>query len=304
MTMIGTQSFYDRSIADMAALRGRADKLQQSVSTGQKLARSSDDPVAASRLRLLSRSEALATVDAINANRAEADLTLADNALTSMAGLVIRATELTTQAAGVGLTLAQRASIGVELSEIHKGLLSLANNRDSAGHALFGGQSAGNTYALDASGQAVYSGADGKPALQIGEGVSVNPGLTGPEILDFEHGGTNTNLLATVKNVADALSSGSVDPARAARDALGALNEGLDALTTGQTIIGSRLGWIEQTNDMRVNQSEIAVAEQAKIGGTDIAETLSRLQQITTALEASQAGFSRLSRLSLFDAIR
>ena len=51
---------------------------------------------------------------------------------------------------------AQRASIASELGQIHEGLVGLANARDSAGHALFGGDSAGNAY-LDASGGAAVS---------------------------------------------------------------------------------------------------------------------------------------------------
>ena len=301
--MISTQAFYDRSLADMTSLRGRAEQLQQSLSTGERLTRSSDDPVAASRLRMLSRSEALSNIDVSNANRATSDLTLADDAMSSMSSFVIRTIELATQAAGIGLTDAQRASIGEEMSQIHGALVTLANGHDSAGHALFGGQSTGNAYTLDATGNAIYSGDDGKNELLLGTGISVKPGITGPEFLNYDYGGASTDLLATIKDLAGALSGGSSDPAGAARDALGSLNAGLDALTTGQTVIGSRLTWIDLTNEMRINQSELQADEQAKIGGNDIATTMSRLQEIMTVLEASQAGFAQLSRLSLFDAI-
>jgi flagellar hook-associated protein 3 FlgL len=42
-------------------------------------------------------------------------------------------------------------------------------------------------------------------------------------------------------------------------------------------------------------------AEQADLGGTDIAETVARLQQAMLVLEASQASFARLAGLSLFE---
>ncbi|MBW8754494.1 MAG: flagellar biosynthesis protein FlgL, partial [Sphingomonadales bacterium] len=61
MTSISTSTaaFFDRSKTDMATLQKRAETLQQELSAGDKLARSSDDPVAASRLRVLARSDSL-----------------------------------------------------------------------------------------------------------------------------------------------------------------------------------------------------------------------------------------------------
>ena len=90
-----TSAFYERSTMDIASLRARAESLQSQISSGSRLARSSDNPVAASRLRTLSRSSELATVDTSNANRASADLKLADTALSSFAEFVTRARELT-----------------------------------------------------------------------------------------------------------------------------------------------------------------------------------------------------------------
>ena len=153
-----TSAFYERSAMDISALRARAESLQSQLSSGSKLSRSSDDPVAASRLRTLSRSSQLSQVDTSNANRASSDLKLADSALSSFAEYIIRAQELTTQAANGTLTASQRAGIGTELLQIHGNLVALANTRDSAGHSLFGGETAGNAYALDGAGNAVYAG--------------------------------------------------------------------------------------------------------------------------------------------------
>jgi hypothetical protein len=47
-----------------------------------------------------------------------------------------------------------------------------------------------------------------------------------------------------------------------------------------------------------------AAEEQADIGGTDIASTVTQLQQAMLVLEASQASFAKLSGLSLFDQLR
>ncbi len=299
-----TGAFFERSGMDMASLRARVEGLQGQIGRGERLSRSSDDPVAASRLRNLMRADKLSTIDMTNANRANAALSLADAALTNIANTIVRAQELAVQAANGTLTAAQRAGIGTEIAQLHGQLLGLANSRDAAGHALFGGETAGQAYTLDAAGNAVYVGTASASELPLGDGQSVTRGLTGPEFLNFSVNGNATDLMATIKALGDALQGGSADPAAAARDALTALDAGLESITTSQTIVGTRLAWIELTTERRTDMGELRAEEEAEVGGTDIAATVAELQQVMTVLEASQASFAKLARLSLFDAIR
>ncbi|MEL0210152.1 MAG: flagellar biosynthesis protein FlgL, partial [Novosphingobium sp.] len=83
-----TSAFFERSVMDLTALRKQAEETQAEMSTGQRLQRSSDDPVAASRLRQLARADALDEVDTAATNRATTDLTLTDNALSQFASFV------------------------------------------------------------------------------------------------------------------------------------------------------------------------------------------------------------------------
>ena len=85
-----TSAFFERSTQGLTGLRKEAEALQQQMSTGKKLARSSDNPVAASKLRMLARAEAHSEIDTANASRAATDLTLADTALSSLTDYVTR----------------------------------------------------------------------------------------------------------------------------------------------------------------------------------------------------------------------
>jgi flagellar hook-associated protein 3 FlgL len=306
MTMISnsTSAFYERASLGMGDLRKRAEDIQSQLGSGQKLARSSDNPVVASRLRALSRSDSLADIDTVNANRATADLNLTDQALSSFTDYVQRAQEIAIAAGNGTLTASQRAGYGAELAAIHGNLLALANSRDSAGHSLFGGEMAGQPYSLDGSGNAVYAGTASAGEISLGEGQTVARGLTGPEFLNFSAGGTPTNLMAVVKNLADALQGAVADPAQAARDSLTALNTAHDTITTAQTVVGSRLSWIDLTTTHRQNLGELRADEESDIGATDIAGSMTQLSQMMTVLEASQASFSKLASLSLFDVLR
>lgn len=304
MTTVSTSAFYDRSNIDMGSLRARADALQASISSGQRLGSASEDPVAASRVRSLTRLDSFAAVDTAASGRASGDLMLADQTLSQFANSVIRVKELATQAANGVLSPAQRAGIATELDQIHSELGRLANTRDSAGHALFGGDAAGAAYTFDAAGNPVYVGTANASDLPLGDGQSVTRGLTGPQFLEFTGGSGATNLFAVVKGLSDALKGGVADPALAARTSLDTLDTGLETITTQQTVIGARLNWIDLNAERRVQMSEARSDEEASVGGTDLSLAVSQLQQTMTVLEASQASFAKLSQLSLFDFLR
>lgn len=299
MTSISTSTaaFYDRAKGDIATLRKRAESLQQQLGSGDKLERSSDDPVAASRLRMLSRSDKLSNIDESNAGRANADLTLADSALKTFADYIIRAKELANNAANGTITEAQRAGIGYELEQIFGNLLNVANSRDSNGHALFGGESSGDAYKIDTgTGLPTYIGTASAGSLALGDGQSISRGLTGEQIM----GVAPNDILTKIQKLAADLQSGAANTQQLANAGITMLENSLDQITTSQTLVGSRLNWIELTTERRTNLGELRADEQTRIGATDLPSTIAELQQTMTVLEASQASFTKLSSLTLF----
>ncbi len=304
MTVLSTGAFYERANLDMTTLRQRAETLQAQISSGQRINKASDDPVGAARMRELSRAEDMARVNVANADRAMSDLTLADSAIQEIADNLIRVQELTTQAATDTLSDTQRAVIGEQIANIRSNIIALANSRNSSGHALFGGEAAGNAYTLDAGGVPVYGGTATAGEMPLGDGQSVLRSVTGPEFLNFSHNGSATDLFVVLGDLAAALSGGSADPAQAARDALGALDSGLEKVTTTQTVIGSRMNWIDINLSRIERQGEMRADEQAVVGNVDATTAITQLQQIMTVLEASQASFVKLANLSLFNLLR
>lgn len=297
-----TSAFFERSLMDLTALRKQAEETQAQMSTGERLLRSSDDPVAASRLRQLAQADVYDDIDTAATNRATIDLSLTDNALSQFSNFVTRLQELATQAASATLSQSQRAGIGEEVAQIRENLVALANTRDGNGNALFGGESASDAYTLDAAGNATYTGTGSAGVISLGGGQSVSRGVTGPEFLKFESGGATVDLLAMTKALADDLTAGT-GGATTARSALAQLGDGLNAITTAQTVVGSRLNWIDLNTERRTSLSEMRTAEKTEVGAADLTETIARLQNTMLVLQASQASFSKLANLSLFSVL-
>ena len=209
MINLSTGAFYERSTRQIGSLRAQAETLQQQIGTGERLERSSDDPVAAARLRMLARTERITSVDTRNSELAEADLALTDQTLSSIADIVMRVRELAVQATVSTLNDDQRAAIGVEVASLRENLVLLGNSRNITGHALFGGQAAGQAYVDNGSGNGVqFVGTAAGTPLEIGDGQSVVPGLTGPEIFQFDAASGPTDLFAVLDGLAIALAGG------------------------------------------------------------------------------------------------
>ena len=307
MTIIGpssTSSFYMTAADQMGSLQSQLDALNNSISSGSRFSAASQDPIAAAQMRALQLQDSQGVVSTANANKATANLQLADSTLSQMVNDITRAKQLATQAATGTLNDTERTAIGDEMAQIQKDLIGLANSRDANGNALFGGGVAGNAYNVDAQGTVSYTGAVSSPSLDIGNGQSVQTGVTGPEVLDMtDAAGNSTDLLTVVGNLATALKAGGSTAQTAASDALTSLSNGLDAVNTAQTTVGTRESWISLVTQNQTAAATARATQESQIGDTDVSGAAIKLQQLTTALQASQASFVRLSGLSLFDVI-
>ena len=308
MSSVSTSAFYDNAIFNMTQLNKQTTDLQEQISTGNQYQYSYQDPLAAAQMRSLSTSDTLATADTATANAAKSQLTQTDDTLTQFTNIVQQIQTLTTQAANSTLTDTQRASIGTEIGSYYQNLVSLVNTKDSNGNALFGGQMGTGSAYTTVGGVTSYQGTQTAATVSLGQGLSVTTGITGPEFLDYTSGGTSTNLLDVVKNLATTLQTGTSTGsttgtsalATAANAALTQISDGLNAISTAQTIVGARLSWVNTTSTMQTNLTTIRAQQESDVGGTDMTSAVARLQQTMTVLQASQASFVKVASLSLF----
>lgn len=307
MTTVSTSGFYDSALFNMNSLRTKSEKLQGQVSTGNKLATSADNPVAAAQLRKLALTDALAVADTANTDAAKSKLQMTDDTLSQFAEIITQIQGLTMQAANGTLNDAQRKSVGTQIGALQKNLVSLANAQNVDGKPLFAGQGGTTAYALDGAGNATYAGTSGSSDISLGAGLSVTTGITGPEFLNYTSGGAPKDLLAVVKSLGDALEaggSGGTSAQASAQNALQSLSDGLESITTAQTVVGARLSWIATTATMQTQMAQQRSQQESAIGGTDITTAITQLQQTMTVLQASQASFVKLANLNLFSLLQ
>ncbi len=297
-------SFFNRSLAQMADLRAGIERNRSQIATGRRFERGSQDPAAAAQLRSVARREALSKVEGDNAARLGQDLSAASSEIDAVTALLQRARELAVQAASTPAGNRARQAIGFEIEQLSQQLFGRANASSLTGEPLFSGQSSGTAFTRDAAGNVTYAGTPTSGTVPIAPGTAIERGLPGNEVFEFNLAGAPSSAFAVLGALSAALQGAAADPVAAAGAALAGIDAALDTTNRAQTIIGTRMAWVEQVQEQQ-GERGIALAEQrSRVGDTDIAEAIARLQQSLTALEATQSAFARVSSLTLFDALR
>ena len=298
-----TGAFFERSLSQMSELRETLEKFQTQIATGTRIQRSSDDPVGAARLRALSRLEVRGATEQENAARLSQDLSETSNQIEGVVSLLQRARELSIAAASDPIGDDGRSAIADELEQLAEELFARSNSHSITGAPLFAGTAGTSAFVQDAAGVVTYNGNGQNGTVPVAPGIEIERGVTGDQLFEFDVAGAPTTTFAVISEFAAAIRSGSADPAVAAQTALTGIDAALDTANRSQTVIGARLAWVEAIQQDQLTR-EVDIAERrSEVNDTNVADTVVRLQQTLTALEASQAAFARVSSLTLFNAL-
>jgi flagellar hook-associated protein 3 FlgL len=165
---ISTNELYRQGVGSMQDRQAELARVQQQLATGQRLLAPSDDPTAA--VQALGLEQGLAQLDQYgrNAGAVAERLGQTEAALDRMGQILVRARELTVQAANATQTNESRGAIASELRELADGLISAANTRDARGEYLFAGNRTGSMpFVRNAAGAVEYQGDNGQRRLAI-----------------------------------------------------------------------------------------------------------------------------------------
>lgn len=296
---IATTQLYDRSLTLMSRLSADADAAQTAIATQKKFTTPADNAGAYLQLQSLRRAGADDTVYSANIGLAQSLLTQTDATLGNVETQLQRARELTTQAATGTLTDANRAAIAMELDSIRDELFTLANTKDLRGEPLFGGATGSTAYTKASDGTISFAGTGTPSPIPISAGDAIQATVPGDQLF-----GTGADdMFAVLGTLSAALKAGG-DVKAATGDALTAFTTRISEIGSGRASVGARGARLDLDADRLADVAIDREAARAGIEDTDIAATVTQLQKTLTVLQATQASFSKLTALSLFDYLR
>lgn len=272
----GTSYFFNSNRDRMLSLSATADRLQTQMATGKKLLAPSQDPAGWQRLQSLI--QAKGNAQAYNGTIAVAQgiLQQTDGTLATVQSQLQRANELAIKANNGVMSMGDRSAIAEELDQIVADLTGLSNAKDTRGLPLFDEDAA---------------------PMPVGEGVNV--------IVNADRNQVFGTILSALSAYAGQLRTGtpqSVTTDSAA--AITAITGAISNVANQQGSIGARAARVDLIAASAGDAAQMIDAQRASIEDADPTSTIADLQKTMTILQATQASFTRLSQLSLFDYLR
>ncbi|MCO4758790.1 MAG: flagellar hook-associated protein FlgL [Oceanospirillaceae bacterium] len=165
---ISTRQTFLNSVSNMQNSQSKLADLQNQLSTGKKLNKPSDDPVAAAQVVKLNRELAQTEKFQDNIDVTQRRLELEETVLDNLNNATIRIRELTIQAGNGSLGDADRKTIATEIRGLVEYSAGLMNTQDAQGEYLFAGSRGfDQPYVLGPAGSYSYAGDDGQRLIQV-----------------------------------------------------------------------------------------------------------------------------------------
>lgn len=274
-------------------------RLQNQVSTGQRIFQASDDPAATGRvLDYQSEQRKMAQYQS-NAARALQLSQASFSGLKAIKTVADRATQIGTLGGG-SVNPAQSQAYASEVNQLIEQTLQLTNSRLGSDY-LYGGTAVSNppfVATRNAQGQVIsvaYVGNAGEAEIPLSETATINPatsGATNASLRDF------LNQLVALR---DALSTNNVPAVNAAQSGLVGSEDTLVAALAEHGGVQMRIeANREQQKDRAIELEKLVSTET----DADLPSTIVKLTQAQTAYQAALQSAANIMRISLLDYIR
>ncbi|ARU57097.1 flagellar hook-associated protein FlgL [Oleiphilus messinensis] len=177
---ISTQQLFNRGINNIQDVNEQLQKTQLQISSGKRVQRPSDDPVASTRILQINQDLDLIAQYKRNIDLAENRLRQEDQLLDGINDVVIRIRELTIQAGDGAQNADDKLYIAAEVKERLAQLAGFMNSQDPSGEFVFAGFQGNNApFVQNESGAYYYQGDEGQRFLQVDTSVKVSSGDNG-----------------------------------------------------------------------------------------------------------------------------
>ena len=217
---VSTKLFNQQQLQQFSSTTEELQNLQNKISSGQNILKASDDPIGAVQLSGLNIVKDQIEQFERNVDAASDRINLLDKNLISLGSIMLRAQELVIQASSDTLGASDRETIALEVDEMKKEILSVANAQDSNGSFLFSGYKTNTIpFVEDISGKINYKGDRGLSSLSISESRVIETTLDGGTLFQAvkNPSGKNISIFLMLEDISNSIrtASGGVEALKA-----------------------------------------------------------------------------------------
>ncbi|MFK7988964.1 MAG: flagellar hook-associated protein FlgL [Sandaracinaceae bacterium] len=264
---------------------------QRVASTGMRVEKPSDDPIAASRSRAMASRERRAEAVAKQSAEGLDSMRAVDGVLSEAVGVVSRARDIAVQGANETFSTDDRVAMASEVRALRSQLLSLANT-EIEGEYVFAGLATDRVpFAPDGA----FLGDTGLREIEVGPGLRVSTQVSGAEIFTAT-GGIDT--FGVLESVADALEGDDPD---AVSGLLVDLGHVVSQISEGRASSGVAQQGLMQAESVATRAQDEANRARVATVSADPVEAFTELVRAEGALREAIAMASRMPPPSMLE---
>ncbi|MEL4014526.1 flagellar hook-associated protein FlgL [Dryocola clanedunensis] len=316
---ISTQMMYDQNMRGVTSAQSEWLRYGEQMSTGKRVNRPSDDPIAASQAVVLSQAQSQNSQYALARTFATQKVSLEENVLGQVTTAIQSAQERIVNAGNGTLSDDDRASLATDLEGIRNQILNLANSTDGNGRFIFAGYKTESAPFVEnaTTGKVGYEGGSTGITQTVDAARTMTIGHTGKEVFNSvtsnavkEPNGdaSETNLfemldsaIASLKTpVADLDDAGKAVQAEVIDKTNRGLKNSLNNVLTVRAELGTQLNELDKLDSLGSDRALGQTTQMSNLVDVDWNSTISSYVMQQAALQASYKAFSDMQGMSLF----
>ena len=305
---VSTLMMYQQNMRGITDSQSAWLKYGEQMSTGKRVNRASDDPVAASQAVVLSQAQAQNSQFATARTFATQRVSIEESTLSQVTTAIQSAQEKIVYAGNGTLSDDDRASLATELQGIRDQILNLANSTDGNGRYIFAGYKT-DTAPFDDQGN--YVGGTLNVEQQVDTSRTMVIGHTGNLVFDSATSNAkpdaDTNIFKALDSAIAALNTPvedddtAKDTAAAAIDRTNrSLSNSLNNVLTVRAELGTQLNELDKLDSLGDDRALAQTQQMSNLVDVDWNETISNYTMQQTALQAAYKAFTDMQGMSLF----
>ncbi|KGI64728.1 flagellar hook-associated protein FlgL [Enterobacter asburiae] len=311
---ISTQMMYEQNMRGITDSQSRWLNYGEQMSTGKRVNRPSDDPIAASQAIVLSQSQSQNSQFALARTFATQKVSLEDNVLTQVNTAISSVREKLVYASNGTLNDDDRLALATDIQGIRDQLMNLANTTDGNGRFIFAGYKTESAPFDSVTGD--YRGGAEAITQQVDTARNMAISHTGKQIFEsitsnaeqLPGGGYGeTNMFKILDSAVAALKTPiENDPAAAAVQNQVIANAQIGIQNTENNIltvvadVGTKMNELEKLDTLGDDRALGQTKQMSDLVDVDWNEAISSYTMQQAALQASYKAFSDMQGMSLF----
>ncbi|MFP5596450.1 flagellar hook-associated protein FlgL [Kluyvera sp. 142486] len=305
---VSTLMMYQQNMRGITDSQSAWMKYGEQMSTGKRVNRASDDPVAASQAVVLSQAQAQNSQYASARTFATQRVSIEEKTLAQVTTAIQSAQEKIVYAGNGTLSDDDRASLATDLQGIRDQILNLANSTDGNGRYIFAGY---KTDVAPFDDQGNYVGGTLNVEQQVDSSRTMVIGHTGNLVFDSATSNAkpdaDTNILKSLDSAIAALKDpvGDDDTKKDAAQVVidrtnRSLSNSLNNVLTVRAELGTQLNELDKLDSLGDDRALAQTQQMSNLVDVDWNETISNYTMQQTALQAAYKAFTDMQGMSLF----